>query len=121
MQSARVVAAVAELGSLDLKMPREDQFHSAHRLIKRGDIIGMRHALDAGLDPNLTNRFGWTLLMLAALHGRSDFAQLLMSCGADTTRKNKFGDSASSLASHKGFRHLVSALEHAAVTHRAEV
>jgi ankyrin repeat protein len=102
-------------------MPREDQFHSAHRLIKRGDIIAMRHALDAGLDPNLTNRFGWTLLMLAALHGRSDFAELLLSMGADPARKNKFDDSASSLATHKGFRHLASALEHAVVSHSTEV
>jgi uncharacterized protein len=102
-------------------MPREDQFHLAHRLIKRGDLIGMRHALKGALDPNLTNRFGWTLLMLAALHGRSDFAQLLISCGADPTRKNQFGDSASSLASHKGFRHLASALDDAVVSHNAEV
>src|SRR5436309_3380378 len=100
-------------------MPREDQFHSAHRLIKRGDLIGMRHALEAGLDPNLTNRFGWTLLMLTALHGRSDFAQLLMSSGADAARKNKFGDSASSLAAHKGFRHLTSVFDDAVVSQSA--
>src|SRR5438067_9665286 len=98
-------------------MPHEDQFHSAHRLVKRGDLIAMRHALESGLDPNLTNRFGWTLLMLVALHGRSDFAQLLISCGADPARKNKFGDSASGLASHKGFRHLASVLEDAVVSH----
>jgi ankyrin repeat protein len=102
-------------------MPREDSFHSMHRLIKRGDLIGMRHALDAGLNPNLTNRFGWTLLMLAALHGRSDFAQLLISSGADPSTKNKFGDSASSLASHKGFRHLVSALDDAVVSRSVEI
>ena len=102
-------------------MPREEQFHSARRLIKRGDLIGMRHALEAGLDPNLTNRFGWTLLMLAALHGRSDFAQLLMSCGADSARKNKFGDSALSLAAHKGFRHLTSAFDDGVASQSAEV
>ena len=107
--------------SLDLKMAHEDQFHSTHRLIKHGDVIAMRHALEGGLDPNLTNRSGWTLLMLAALHGRSDFVQLLVSAGADPARKNKCGDSASSLAAHKGFAHLSSALEHASVPHRTEV
>lgn len=105
--------------SLDLKMPREDQFHSAHRLIKRGDLIALRQALEAGLDPNLTNRVDWTLLMLTALH-RSDFALLLMSCGADATRKNKFGDSASCLAAHKGFRHRTSLLDDAVVLQSAE-
>ncbi len=65
----------------------DDLFHSAHRMIKLGDVIAMRHALEGGLDPNLTNCFGWTLLMLAALHGRSDFVQILMCAGADPARK----------------------------------
>ena len=102
-------------------MAREDQFHSAHRMIKRGDVIAMRHALEGGLDPNLTNCFGWTLLMLAALHGRSDFVQILMCAGADPARKNKFGDSACSLAAHKGFAHLASAFKHTNLPHRTEV
>ena len=102
-------------------MAHADEFDVIHRLTKRGDIIGMRHALEAGLDPNLTNRFGWTLLMMAALHGRSDFSDLLLSSGADPTRKNQFGDSASSLALHKGFHSLASGLEDAVAKERAKV
>ena len=111
---------MAQLRLVRSTVARTDQFHTAHRLIKRGDLLAMRHALETGLDANLSNRFGWTLLMLAALHGRSDFAELLLASGADPTRRNKFGDSASGLAAHKGFQHLSSALEHASVTQSAE-
>ena len=79
----------------------DTRFMTVHRLIKHGDLLGLRHALEAGLDPNLTNRYGWTLLMLTALHGRTDMAESLIAKGADATRVNKFGDSAASLAEAK--------------------
>ena len=91
-------------------MPADSLFNKIHRLTKKGDIIAIRLLLDEGLDPNLTNRFGWTLLMLAALHGRTDVADLLVSRGADPTKVNKFGDSPDSLAKCKGYRHFASAL-----------
>jgi ankyrin repeat protein len=88
-------------------------------MIKKGDLLALQRALDAGPDPNLMNRFGWTLLMAATLRGRSDFAQLLLSRGADPVRTNKFGDSALSLAQHKGLQKLTSMLQ-TAVTMNAQ-
>ena len=46
-------------------------FDEAHGLIKKGDILSLRHELDAGASPDLSNRFSWTLLMMAAIEGVS--------------------------------------------------
>jgi uncharacterized protein len=91
-------------------MASDSLFNKAHRLTKKGDIIAIRSLLDEGLDPNLTNRHGWTFLMLAALHGRTDVADLLVSRGADPTKVNKFGDSPASLAKLKKHRRFYSGL-----------
>lgn len=101
-------------------MSAHDSFEIAHRQIKRGDLIGIRSGLDSRLDPNLTNRFGWSLLMLTALHGRADLAELLLSRGADPKRTNQFGDSAASLALAKGFDRLASVLRDSAGSIRSE-
>ena len=79
----------------------DKRFDAAHRIIKRGDLPASRRELQTGLDPNLTNRYGWTLLMLTALHGRTDMAEVLIAAGADASTVNKFGDSAASLAELK--------------------
>lgn len=75
-------------------------FDEAHAAIKKGDIISLRHALDAGLGPDLSNQFSWTLLMLAAIEGNTVVAELLISRGADVNRANKFGNTALSLAAN---------------------
>ena len=74
------------------------KFDELHRRIKGGHIVELNREFDAGIDPNLKNRFGWTLLMLAALKGRMDVIDLLISRDADPLAKNQFGDSAESLA-----------------------
>jgi uncharacterized protein len=85
-------------------------FNEVHRRIKKGDLLGLRHSLERGLDPNLRNRFGWSLLMLAALHGRSDAVELLLARGADRHFQNQFGDTAHSLAFSKGHYRLAESL-----------
>ena len=73
-------------------------FEEAHLAIKKGDLISLRHALDAGMTPDLSNQFSWTLLMLAAIEGNNAIGELLLSRGADVNRTNKFGDTPLSLA-----------------------
>ncbi|MBA3834004.1 MAG: ankyrin repeat domain-containing protein [Chthoniobacterales bacterium] len=68
-------------------------FNELHRRIKYGDSIGLRRALDSGFDPNTRNRFGWTLLMLAASHSNGALCRLLLERGADVNAANKFGAS----------------------------
>src|SRR5579859_5069016 len=77
-------------------------FDALHRLIKKSDILSLSHELDSGVSPNLSNQFSWTLLMLAALEGNTSIGELLISRGADINATNKSGETALSLAAHKG-------------------
>ena len=77
-------------------------FHEVHKLIKHGDLVSLRHELDGGMSPNLSNQFSWTLLMLAAIEGNRSIGELLISRGADVNAINDFGETALSLAAHGG-------------------
>ncbi|HEY2032602.1 MAG TPA: ankyrin repeat domain-containing protein [Rhizomicrobium sp.] len=84
----------------------KETFDDLHRLIKRGDLIAVRHVLGEGLSPNFENKFGWTMLMLAASEGNTAIGELLISSGADTNRATNTGQTALSLAilgGHIGF------------------
>jgi ankyrin repeat protein len=85
-------------------------FNDVHRLIKKGDIAGMRHALDGGLDVNLLNRFSWLLLMLAAGEGNVGLGRLLVSRGARIEQTNDAGETALSLAAQQGHPRFVQLL-----------
>ena len=73
-------------------------FDGSTQVSQEGETASLRHELDAGLSPDLSNQFSWTLLMLSASEGNpadwrtSDFQ------GADTDKANDFGDTAPSLA-----------------------
>jgi ankyrin repeat protein len=73
-------------------------FDQAHRAIKKGDVIAIRQAIRNGLSPNLSNRYSWSLLMLAALEGNTTIAGLLIRHGASIHAVNDFGETALSLA-----------------------
>jgi hypothetical protein len=77
-------------------------YRGAQNLIKRGDEAGLRQALDTGLDPNLANQNGWTLLMLAAVEGDVSIGRLLIEKGAGINARNNKEDSALTLATHRG-------------------
>ena len=77
-------------------------YRAAQTLIKRGDEAALRTALDNGLDPNLTNENGWSLLMLAAVEGAEPCGRLLAERGADVHQTNRHGETALSLAAQKG-------------------
>jgi ankyrin repeat protein len=78
-------------------------YRGAQNLIKRGDEAGLRVALEHGLDPNLANQNGWTLLMLAAVEGNVPIGQLLIEKGASINARNNKEDSALTLATHRGY------------------
>jgi uncharacterized protein len=77
-------------------------FETLDKFIKRSDVLSVRRELDAGVNPNLTNQFGWSLLMAAALEGNTSIGELLISRGAEVDAKNNFGETALSLAAHRG-------------------
>jgi hypothetical protein len=78
-------------------------YRGAQNLIKRGDEAGLRVALEHGLDANLVNQNGWTLLMLAAVEGAVPLGRLLLEHGADPALQNNKSETARMLASHRGF------------------
>ncbi len=78
-------------------------YRGAQNLIKRGDEAGLRAALEQGLDANLVNQNGWSLLMLAAVEGDVPVGQLLLEHGADPVLQNNKGETALTLAEHRGF------------------
>jgi ankyrin repeat protein len=85
-------------------------YRAAQTLIKRGDEPSLRAALEAGLDPNLANQNGWTLLMLAAVEGDVPIGRLLIEKGAVIDARNNKDDSALALATHRGFSAFVDLL-----------
>jgi ankyrin repeat protein len=78
-------------------------YRAAQTLIKKGDEPALRVALDGGLDPNLTNQNGWTLLMLAAVEGSEPLGKLLIERGANMAAMNSKGDTALTIATHRGY------------------
>jgi uncharacterized protein len=85
-------------------------YRGAQNLIKRGDESSLRQALDTGLDPNLANQNGWTLLMLAAVEGDVSIGRLLIEKGAGINARNNKEDSALTLATHRGYKLFVDLL-----------
>jgi ankyrin repeat protein len=77
-------------------------FDEAHRELKRGNLGLLRKELENGLNPNLSNRYSWTILMLAALAGNTRIGELLIENGADLDVRNRFGETALSLAAQSG-------------------
>jgi ankyrin repeat protein len=75
-------------------------FDEVDHVIKRGDVVSLRQALDDGLDSDLANQYGWTILMSAALSGNSVIGRLLIEYGAKLDSRNQGRDTALSLAIH---------------------
>ena len=90
-------------------------FRQLDKLIKRGDIVSLRHELDAGLDPNLANRYGYTILMSAAIYGGTHIGRLLIERGAQLDCRSTHRETALSLAIQSGHPSFVKLLlEHGA-------
>lgn len=76
-------------------------YRAAQSAIKRNDLAGLTRALDKGLDPNLVNENGWTLLMLAAVEGNVEMGRLLLEAGAFTSANNAKGENALTIATSR--------------------
>jgi uncharacterized protein len=66
--------------------------------------------LDRGMDPNSTDKEGYTLLMIAAQQGYSDLVRLLLAHKATVDRRSPFGDTALLMGSLKGHLEVVELL-----------
>jgi ankyrin repeat protein len=77
-------------------------FEIVHKAIKRGDFEAIGRSLEEGLDPNLANKRGWTILMLAAMRGNTKIGKLIVDSGADLNKRNAHRDTALSLAALSG-------------------
>ena len=77
----------------------------------------MRAWLSEGGEANLRNKFGWSLLMAAAFHGRTDVVEELLAARADANLTNDFGDTAVGLARLKGFTRTAEVIERSMVRH----
>jgi ankyrin repeat protein len=86
-------------------------YRGAQNLIKRGDEAGLRAALEHGLDANLVNQNGWSLLMLAAVEGAVPLGRLLLEHGANPALQNNKSETALMLASNRGYGLFAALLE----------
>jgi ankyrin repeat protein len=78
-------------------------FQEASRAVTKGQTSGVEQAItDRALDVNVTNKYGWSLLMMTAVAGCFDLGVVLIEKGACINALNQFGESALSLAAHNG-------------------
>ena len=85
-------------------------FDDLYISFKRGQVESLTEFLEAGGNPNLTNKNGWSLLMAAAFLGKSRIVEVILHNGAEVNLENKFGDSALALGAAKGHLKSVEAL-----------
>ena len=89
------------------KEPTNEQMEAfvakAFDFARQGDSNSLEIMLNYGLNPNLTNHKGNTLLMLACYHDNFETAQLLLERGADPDRPNDKGQTPLAGVCFKGF------------------
>ncbi|MFZ0386448.1 MAG: ankyrin repeat domain-containing protein [Solirubrobacteraceae bacterium] len=79
-------------------------------LARAGETIQLAGYLDAGVEANLANQNGDTLVMLAAYHGHAETVRALLERGADPNRANDRGQTPLAGAVFKGEDEVVRAL-----------
>jgi ankyrin repeat protein len=79
-------------------------------LARAGETDQLAGYLDAGVDANLANQKGDTLVMLAAYHGHAETVRALLQRGADPDRVNDRGQTPLAGAVFKGEDEVVRAL-----------
>eukprot|EP00522_Entomoneis_paludosa_P008251 CAMPEP_0172456780 /NCGR_PEP_ID=MMETSP1065-20121228/17545_1 /TAXON_ID=265537 /ORGANISM="Amphiprora paludosa, Strain CCMP125" /LENGTH=374 /DNA_ID=CAMNT_0013210015 /DNA_START=262 /DNA_END=1386 /DNA_ORIENTATION=- len=61
------------------------------RLVRDGDVEGLRDALAAGLSPNPCNQFGESLVHMACRRGKMEVLQVLLDAGASIQVADDYG------------------------------
>jgi ankyrin repeat protein len=79
----------------------EDSFFNK---VQEGDVLAVKLFLQAGMDPNLKNKYGLTPLIVAAKAGRLEVLKLLVNNGADLHIKLENGNDALDLATDRGHK-----------------
>lgn len=79
-------------------------------LARTGETESLVSYLDAGVDANLANQNGDSLVMLAAYHGHAATVRALLARGADPDRGNERGQTPLAGAVFKGEDEVVAAL-----------
>lgn len=104
----------ASLDARDKSGDREN-FHPGYSPVHYAAIYGRTRVLEAmlarGVSPNLRDRNGRTLMMLAAENGHLDTVQMLLRRGADPNARSAFGETALDAARRSGNQALVQLLE----------
>jgi len=93
--------------------PDEDLIEFATKLFglaRAGDAAALSAYVDAGVDPNLANQTGDSLVMVAAYHGHAATVRALLQRGADPNRPNDRGQTPLSGAVFKGEDDVIRAL-----------
>ena len=72
------------------------------KLCRSRDARKVEEAIMNGANVNATDDYGNTALMLAASHGQTEVAEVLLKHGADVNAKNNNGNTALTLATKKG-------------------
>lgn len=78
--------------------------------IKRGSAADVSELLKRGLDPNIVDREGYSLLMLAVRDGNEEIVDVLLAAKANPNARNANGDTALRLAAFRGSRPMVERL-----------
>lgn len=79
-------------------------------LAREGEAEQLAAYVDAGIDPNLSNHKGDSLVMLAAYHGHAAAVAALLERGADPNRPNDHGQTPLAGAVFKDEPDVISAL-----------
>lgn len=80
------------LSTIDFDMIiKKDYSHDLFEAIKILDYHAVSNALDNGCNPNITNKQGWSPLMIAAYSGNLELCRILIAKGSEINLSNKNG------------------------------
>lgn len=78
--------------------PLDDLFDA----LKTNDVVAVRNLLAKGMEPNSSDKEGYSLLMYAAREGQLDMMEMLLQKGAKVNARNFVGETAIMLAAYRG-------------------